>query len=174
MPPHSEDTWSDVIVCGGGPAGVAAAIAAARTGARVTLIEVHGCLGGIWTAGALSWIIDASLKPGVMAEVIRRLDDAGGHGGHGTPDFSYDVEVMKLVLDQMCMEAGVRVLLHTRVVAVDRNDAGSLRAVVTESKAGRQRWTGRVFVDTTGDGDVAALRAAIESELRALGGRLRA
>ena len=58
----------DVVVCGGGPAGIAAAIASARQGARTRLIELHGSLGGVWTTGALSWIIDSADKPGIMAE----------------------------------------------------------------------------------------------------------
>jgi len=144
-----------VIVCGAGPAGVAAAVAAARLGARTTLIEVHGMLGGVWTAGALSWIIDAGGKPGIMAEIVARLE-ASGPGPAGRPDFSYDVEAMKLVLDTMCVEAGVRVLLHTRVVGAQVTD-GRLRAVVTESKSGRIAFSASTFVDSTGDGDLAAL-----------------
>ena len=67
---------TDVIVCGGGPAGVAAALASARSGARTRLIELHGCLGGVWTAGLLSWIIDAGNKPGIMREITEALDSA--------------------------------------------------------------------------------------------------
>ena len=54
---------TDVLVCGGGPAGVAAALSAARTGASVRLLEAHGCLGGVWTSGMLSYVMDAE-KPG--------------------------------------------------------------------------------------------------------------
>jgi len=66
-----------VIVCGAGPAGVSAALSAARAGARTRLIEVHGCLGGIWTAGLLSNIIDGFDKRGIMAEILNRLDRPG-------------------------------------------------------------------------------------------------
>ena len=116
---------SDVLICGGGPAGVAAAIAAAREGSKTTLIEVHGCLGGVWTAGALTWIIDHENKAGVMKEILERLE-AGGFRARladGTWTSGYDVEGMKSVLEEMCMEAGVRIRLHTRVVAagVDEN-----------------------------------------------------
>ncbi len=141
----------DVIVCGGGPAGIAAAVAAARAGARVQLIEVHGCLGGVWTAGMLSHIIDYTNKAGIMAEIMERLE---AHGCKG-PD--YDVEVMKLVLDQLCAEAGVRVRLHTRVVAAFRAVPGRLTHAITESKSGREGWQAKIFVDATGDGDLAAL-----------------
>ena len=54
----------DVLVAGGGPAGFCAALAAARQGASVAVIDMHGCLGGVWTAGLLCWIIDAGNKPG--------------------------------------------------------------------------------------------------------------
>src|SRR4051794_6501198 len=64
---------ADVIVCGAGPAGIAAAITAARAGARTRLFEVHGCLGGVWTAGLLTYIYDFD-KPGLTRELTRRLD----------------------------------------------------------------------------------------------------
>src|SRR5690554_3968356 len=63
---------ADVIVCGGGPAGIAAALAAARTGAKVRLFEVHGCLGGVWTAGMLAWVFDFD-KPGITNELTKEL-----------------------------------------------------------------------------------------------------
>lgn len=152
--PVVEDT--DVIVCGGGPAGFAAAVAAARTGAKTTLLEVHGCLGGVWTAGALSWILEAD-KRGIMAELTNKLDQRGARVGTAQDSFGYDVEVMKLVLDEMVSSVGVRVQLHTRVVAAERDSANRLAVVITESKSGRQAWTANAIIDATGDGDVAAL-----------------
>jgi hypothetical protein len=149
---------SDVLICGGGPAGVAAAIAAAREGARASLIEVHGCLGGVWTAGALTWIIDHENKTGVMKEILERLQ-AGGFRSHlpdGTWSNGYDVEGMKSVLEEMCLEAGVTVRLHTRVVAAGVNENMRLTHVITESKSGREAWLARMFVDATGDGDLGA------------------
>jgi len=65
---------ADVIVCGAGPAGIAAAITATRAGARTRLFEVHGCLGGVWTAGLLTYIFDFD-KPGLTRELTRRLDE---------------------------------------------------------------------------------------------------
>jgi NADPH-dependent 2,4-dienoyl-CoA reductase/sulfur reductase-like enzyme len=67
----------DVLVCGGGPAGVAAAVAAARAGARTRLLEVQGCLGGIWTAGLLSYVLDPGGKSGLLLEIMARLAAAG-------------------------------------------------------------------------------------------------
>ncbi|MDQ0646218.1 hypothetical protein QFZ53_000414 [Microbacterium natoriense] len=145
----------DVVVCGGGPSGVAAAVAAARLGARTALIEAQGCLGGIWTAGSLSWIIDAAGKDGIMAEIVVRLDNREARAGDLDSDFTYEVEAMKLVLETMCIDAGVVIQFHTRVV--DVVGGSRLNAVVTESKSGRQVWGAAAFVDATGDGDVASL-----------------
>jgi hypothetical protein len=150
---------ADVIVCGAGPAGVAAAVAAARRGARVLLLEVHGCLGGIWTAGMLSWILDYQNKRGLMREMMERLAKAEGRTltRNGVPSNAYDVEVMKVTLEQLCAEAKVGIRLHTRIAAVLKDGQGRLTHVITESKSGREAWAGRVFVDCTGDGDVGAL-----------------
>jgi hypothetical protein len=141
----------DVIVCGAGPAGIAAAIAAARGGARTCLIEVHGCLGGIWTTGQLSYILDGRNKGGILTELLERLDGLQARQG-----FVCDVESTKLVLEQMCEEAGVHVRLHTRVAAALKNESNRLTHIVTESKSGREAWSSEVFIDATGDGDLAA------------------
>ena len=150
---------ADVIVCGGGPAGVAAAVAAARKGARTLLLEVHGCLGGVWTAGALSLILDHANKAGIMREIIKMLGDRQGQAitRKGFATSVYDVEVMKFLLDDLCAEAGVQVHLHTRICAALRGADGRLSAAITESKSGREAFTGKVFIDCTGDGDLATL-----------------
>jgi hypothetical protein len=150
---------SDVVVCGAGPAGIAAAIAAARAGASVRLLENHGQLGGIWTTGLLSWIIDAGNKRGVMSTVVDRLNQRsevlGADRWNRKGSMPYDVEQMKLVLEQMCLEAGVRIRLHARVVSAVK-DSRRLTHGITESKSGREAFAGRVFIDCTGDGDLAA------------------
>lgn len=148
----------DVVVCGGGPAGVAAALQAARNGLSTTLIEHHGCLGGVWTAGALTWIIDYENKDGILSEILERLQaiEARGSSGEGFGGAGYDVEKMKLLLERMCVEAGVNVRLHTTVVAAARDADNRLSLAITESKSGREAWSAKVFVDATGDGDLAA------------------
>jgi hypothetical protein len=146
---------TDVIVCGAGPAGVAAAIAAARAGARTTLIESNGCLGGVWTAGLLSWILDSGNKSGLMREILARLAERNASAVY-RGSVGYAVEPMKLLLEEMCLEAGVEIRLHTRVVAAYRVDR-SVDVMITESKSGRQAWRASCFVDATGDGDLAAL-----------------
>lgn len=150
----------DVIVCGGGPAGIAAAVSAGRKGARVLLLENHGCLGGVWTAGCLTWIIDHENKSsGLMPEILSRLEAAGGRAENSEGWSSgFDPEIMKVVLDAMCLDAGVVVRFHTRVVAAMRDPSGGrLTHVITESKSGREAWAGKVFIDCTGDGDIGAL-----------------
>ena len=149
---------ADVVVCGGGPAGVAAALAAARKGAKTVLLEQHGCLGGIWTAGLLAYLLDVQNKSGIMAEIVKRMDSAGGrtYAPGGKPTETYDVEVMKLVLENLCQEAGVTLQLHTRVAAAVKTGS-RLTHVITESKSGREAIAGKVFVDATGDGDLGAL-----------------
>jgi hypothetical protein len=143
---------TDVIVCGGGPAGFAAAVSAARTGAKTMLIEYHGCLGGVWTAGLLSNIIDYQNKSGIMKELVHQLEKSDAQYSAKV----YDAELMKLVLDQMCMEAGVEVRLYTRVVAAYKGSENKLEHIVTESFSGREAWKAKVFIDATGNGDLAA------------------
>jgi hypothetical protein len=146
----------DVLVCGGGPAGTAAALAAGRTGASVRLLEVNGCLGGVWTAGLLSWVIDSGGKGGLMRDIRQAVAREPYASNPGAGKFSYHAEEMKLLLERLCLQAGVRVRLHTRVVAAPVTD-GSIDAVITESKSGREAWRAKVYIDTTGDGDLAAL-----------------
>ncbi len=146
---------ADVIVCGAGPAGVSAAIAAARSGAKVRLFEWRGCVGGIWTAGLLGWLIDFD-KPGLNRELVSKLDEWGLRRGTEAKNMTYEPEGMKLLLEEMLVEAGVKFQLHTRVAAAYR-DGLRLSTIVTESKSGRQAWRAPVFIDTTGDGDLGAL-----------------
>lgn len=142
----------DVVVCGGGPAGIAAAIAAARSGAKTRLIEFHGCLGGIWTAGLLCNLIEHENKGGIMQEILDALNRTGAQ----VSATNYDAEVMKVILDQLCKSAGVDVRLHTRVVAAYTDSKKRLETIVTESQSGREAWRAKTFIDTTGNGDLAA------------------
>jgi hypothetical protein len=146
----------DVIVCGGGPAGVSAGLSAARNGAKTLIIESEGCLGGTWTAGQLCVILDAVGKGGIMEEITARLQ---AHDGHlprsGRGKYTYDVEAMKYILDGLCAEVGVDVRLYTRVVAAVVHER-EITAVITESYGGREAFIGKVFIDATGNGQFAA------------------
>ncbi|SKB07613.1 FAD dependent oxidoreductase [Prosthecobacter debontii] len=146
---------ADVIVCGAGPAGVTAAITAARAGARVRLFEWRGCLGGVWTAGLLGYFLDFN-KPGFAKELRDKLDERGARANStSTSRFCYDPEALKVLLEDLCVEAGVKFQLHTRVAAAFK-EGQKLTTIVTESKSGRQAWSAPVFIDTTGDGDLGA------------------
>jgi hypothetical protein len=145
---------SDVIVCGAGPAGVAAAVTAARAGARVRLFEAHGALGGVWTSGLLGYLIDFN-HPGFTQELTRRLTERDARRGTAATNFTYEPEEMKVLLEELCTAAGVTVHLHTRVVAAYR-EGRRLATVVTESRSGRQAWRAPVFIDASGDGDLGA------------------
>ncbi|MBO7688002.1 MAG: FAD-dependent oxidoreductase [Kiritimatiellae bacterium] len=154
----------DVIVAGGGPAGISAAVAAARAGAKVRLFEMHGALGGIWTSGFLGCLIDFD-KSETDREILRRLRELDAlcerrpvRKGVKETSFVYDPEIMKMVCEEMCAEAGVEFFLHTTVVAAHRDLSGrNIGTVVTESKSGRRAWRAKAYIDCTGDGDLAAL-----------------
>lgn len=160
---------ADVVVCGGGPAGVAAALASAASGADTVLIESAGCLGGVWTSGLLSYVLDPKAESPVTHALVSELEKHGGHRRreHFDPlgrfawarhSFIYDSEIMKWVLERECQRRNVHVRLYSRVSAVlaAPSDSRRIAAVVTESKSGREAWRGRVVIDATGDGDVAA------------------
>ncbi len=145
----------DVIVCGAGPAGVSAAITAARAGAKVRLFEWRGCLGGVWTAGLLGYLLDFD-KTGFAKELTHKLDERGARRGTSQKSICYEPEGMKLLLEDLCVEAGVKFQFHTRVAAAYR-EGRRLTTIITESKSGRQAWRAPVFIDTTGDGDLGAM-----------------
>jgi hypothetical protein len=113
-------------------------------------------LGGIWTSGLLCLVLDGTGKCGLVEEIGERLEAAGARRPRSQrADFLYDPETMKVLLEDLCNEAGVHMRLHTRVVAAIRED-GLLRAIVTESPSGREAFTAPLFVDSTGNGDLAA------------------
>lgn len=156
----------DVLVCGGGPAGTAAAIAAGRAGARTTLIERYGCLGGLATGG-LVIVIPPLLRDGhrviggIGQETIERLVATGeaSYRNDASLSSSFDPEALKRLSDQMCLDAGAELRLHCWAVGVF-GEPGRPEGVIIESKAGRQAIRARQIVDCTGDGDVAALAGA--------------
>lgn len=146
---------ADVIVCGAGPAGIAAAITAARAGAKVRVFEWRGCLGGVWTAGLLGYLLDFD-KPGLNQELLKLLEERDLRRGTSKFDVCYEPEGMKLLLEELFVQNGVKFQMHTKVCAAYR-EGRRLTTIVTESKSGRQAWRAPVFIDTTGDGDLGAL-----------------
>jgi hypothetical protein len=142
----------DVVVCGGGPAGVAAAVSASRSGANVLLIELKGALGGVMTSGLLTYLLDTKNKEGIMSEIMLLLQNANSQ----LHPRVFDPEEMKYQLEKMCTDAGVTILYHSRVVNAVVKDA-ELKSVVTENAAGRQAYKAKVYIDCTGNGDLGAL-----------------
>jgi len=145
----------DVIVCGGGPAGVGAALAASREGARTLLIEHYGMLGGVWTAGLLNPFFECMGRGFLVDELVQNLQKAGAFQKWREHDYTFDIETMRRTLEEMMENAGVDLLYYTLVAdSIVKN--GQIRGVVIESKAGRQAVMGKVIIDCTGDGDVFA------------------
>ncbi len=148
----------DVLVCGGGVAGIAAAVAAARHGAKTLLIERAGFLGGTATGSAMGLIvIPASHLVGFPREFFARLArDQGAGLGDVVP---WDIEAYKLAALDMVLEAGADVLLYTWVSEPLVRD-GRIEGVVIDNKSGRQAICAKVVIDATGDADVAARAGA--------------
>ncbi|MBQ2735072.1 MAG: FAD-dependent oxidoreductase [Clostridia bacterium] len=150
----------DIIVCGGGPSGFAAAVSSARKGARTLLIEQGGCLGGFWTQGLLTWLIDTFDKGSLLDEVMERLErNADGKKFPNISRFTADSEKTKLEFERMCKESGVDILYHT-FVSDAVTDQRSIKSVLTESKSGHVYFDATVFIDATGDGDLGYLCGA--------------
>jgi ribulose 1,5-bisphosphate synthetase/thiazole synthase len=163
---------TDVLVAGAGPAGVCAAIAAARAGARVTLVERYGYFGGLWTGGLVvlvlgHWVTGKKqVCQGIGEEIMRRLErlDRGVVNRRPGVNPTVDAEALKYVMVEMIVDAGIDVFLHSWVVDAIMQGK-TIRGVVFQSKSGRQAILADQVVDTTGDGDIFAAAGA-EHELR--------
>lgn len=162
----------DVIVAGGGPAGLAAAVAASRNGAKTLLVERYGYLGGLATGGLVICLVETGRYGyGICREVIDRLSElkatrlnkASGEPPHwvegaslsGEESYHFDPEAFKYVADRLVAESGSELLFHS-FVADTIMKGKEILGVVLEGKSGRQAVLGKVIVDATGDADVAA------------------
>jgi hypothetical protein len=154
---------AEVVVVGGGPGGLCAAVAAAEEGADTLLIERYGFLGGMATAGLVNPFMTwhAGGQPiirGLFERVLERLDDYGGWGGPRQRT-AFDEEMFKFVAEDLCEEAGVRLQLHSMLAGVEAAD-GEAQRIATLSKSGLRAVKGDIFIDGTGDGDLAAWAGA--------------
>jgi len=156
----------DVIVVGGGPAGCTAAAAAAREGARTLLIEATGSLGGMGTSGLVpAWCPFSDKQQiiyrGLAAKVFETLKAQMPHVKGDALDWvPIDPEKLKRVYDDLVTEAGADVLFLTTLADVERDEEGNVTAIVVLNKGGLQAFRAKVYVDCTGDGDVAAWAGA--------------
>jgi len=161
----------EVVVLGGGPAGLAAALAAARAGRSTIIIERYGFFGGAGTAAGLSTFCGLhavvhgkheQVVHGIADDILARL---AAMDGLNTPHLtvqnqitalSYDISAFKIAADALMADARVEVLFHAFGTGAVMADERRIDAVLVETKSGRFAVRGKVFVDGSGDGDLAA------------------
>jgi hypothetical protein len=174
----------DVVVAGGGTAGVVAALAAARQGAKTALIEAKGYPGGTVVEGgtalhsffnlwkAFPGVEKRQVVRGIPNEIVGRLQKVGGTSGFAEMSVGYDydsvctavdTEIYKLVAFEMLEEAGVFVAVNTFVAGAIRRGS-RMEGVITQSRSGREAFLAKAFIDSTGYGDLAAHAGAKYTE----------
>ena len=153
----------DVVVCGGGPAGVFAAIAAAREGVKVAIVEQYGFLGGMATAGLVMPLSvftyqNKKVIGGIPWEFLERLEAMGG-GYIETPlgNVAFDPELYKLCMQRMVLEAGIDLYMHSYISGFTKREDGVIESIIFENKNGSEALEAKVFIDCTGDADLAAM-----------------
>jgi flavin-dependent dehydrogenase len=164
----------EVVILGGGPAGIAAAVAAARAGRRTLLIERYGFLGGMGTAAGVTNFCGLHanvhgqmhrLVQGVATELLSRIDRLGGLNA---PHLvlgkifaqAYDTAAYKIAADDLLGHHKVDILFHALGAGVVMQDDKRISALMVETKAGRQAVLANIFIDCSGDGDLAAWAGA--------------
>jgi hypothetical protein len=160
----------EVVVLGGGPAGIAAAVTAARAGRSTLLVERYGFLGGMGTAAGVTNFcglhanVHGDIRQvvhGVAGDLLARIDALGGlnapHALFGkTVAQAYDTAAYKIAADDLMLSAGVQVLFHALAVGMMMDEPGRIRALLLETKSGRRAVLAHCFIDCSGDGDLAA------------------
>lgn len=175
-PQRQTPLWGDyeVVVLGGGPAGMAAAVAAARAGRKTLLVERYGFLGGMGTAAGVTNFcglhanVHGEIRQvvhGVADDLLQRMDRLGGlnqpHGLFGkTVAQAYDTAAYKIAADDLLLSSGVELLFHALAAGVVMDNERRVQALLVETKSGRFAVTGQAFIDASGDGDLAAWAGA--------------
>ena len=161
----------DVVVLGGGPAGIAAATAAARSGSSTLLIERYGFLGGMGTAAGVTNFcglhanVHGEIRQvvhGIADDLLARMTELGGlnephviFNGKIAAQ-AYDNAAFKIAADDVVTASGARILFHALAVGVAMGPASEIQALLIETKSGRQAVKARMFIDCSGDADLAA------------------
>lgn len=149
----------DLIVAGGGTSGVAAAVIAAKNGLKVLLIEKNSFLGGTMTGVLVTPMMKNLLHEEnfFMKEILKRLSETGDSINYeGNNPGWFNPEVLKCVLDDICIDYGVEVLFDTIVISAD-SLGNKVESIECFNKSGRQYFGAKYFIDATGDADLAAL-----------------
>ncbi|MDD5288517.1 MAG: FAD-dependent oxidoreductase [Dehalococcoidales bacterium] len=156
---------ADVVVIGGGPAGIGAALAAARNGAKTILVEQFGSLGGLQTQclnGSFSFV-DPEIQGGIFWDILNGLKKGGAMTKDASADTRqmrgwggvfFDTEYYKYLLDNMMAEAGVKLLYHAFGVGAIR-EGSALKGIFIESLEGKRALLAKIIIDTTGNADIA-------------------
>src|ERR1700712_24199 len=176
IPAHQLPLYGEyeVAVLGGGPAGIAAAVAAARAGRRTLLIERYGFLGGMGTAAGVTNFCGLHANvfgqmhrvvQGVASELLGRIDRLGGVNApplilRKNLAQAYDTAAYKIAADDLLAAHKVDILFHALGASVVMHDETRINALMVETKAGRQAVRAELFIDCSGDGDLAALAGA--------------
>jgi glycine/D-amino acid oxidase-like deaminating enzyme len=164
----------DVVVLGGGPAGIAAAVAAARAGRSTLLVERYGFLGGMGTAAGVTNFcglhanVHGEIRQvvrGVASDLLGRVERLGGLN---TPHMifgriaaqAYDTAAYKIAADDLMASAGVQMLFHALACGVVKESDRTVSALLLETKSGRVAVKARAFIDCSGDGDLAVWAGA--------------
>lgn len=176
-PSRQTPIWGEfeVVVVGGGPAGIAAAASAARAGRQTLLIESYGFLGGMGTAAGVTNFcglhanVHGNIQRvvhGVADDLLDRMERLGGlkephalFGGKIAAQ-AYDNAAFKVAADDLVLSSGAQLLFHTRVVGLVMDDPSTIHAVLIETRSGRYAVLANTFIDCTGDGDLAAQAGA--------------
>ncbi len=165
---------ADVLVLGGGPAGIAAAACAARAGASTLLVERYGFLGGMGTAAGVTNFCGLyanvhgeirSVVHGVADELLARIEALGGlsapHLIFGkTRAQAYDMSAYKCAADELLLSSGAKLLFHAQAAGVAMKHENEIDALLIETRSGRRALRAHMFIDASGDGDLAAFAGA--------------